>query len=505
MINNSLLCCICLALFSNCCLYAADNITAKDICSFKTGDTIQLIEPPGDSIDGYLYAFTGEGSCYSCVSSLNYINKLINRYAHIKSFLFFYSTNNVAATKFHDDYARDYELILDRIGAYAKCYGIKFEPSFIIINRYGRIYHIQKLGSPGLDDLNAETLMNRIKSDNHSSCSSDNALRLMKTIKLHYKGEPVISNNYNSFLYEKSSNSYYFLRMDKPELFKSDSNGICDLVSDAELIKANRIYQGYCLRWHGRDSLLYILNMAYPSRHIITEFNTKCKSHKLKQITIPKKTDVNFDVINDCIIFAKNFLSDSTHQLLHEEKLLIKVDQNSLISEFAIPDSIYLNNRLSTFAKAVFKVNNDNEIITWQKSSDKICFYNDQGFLLKSIKVNLPDTYIYPKSDLPVKLTHAYWQDTLYSYARNAAILCDEISGNYALLYTYWTNELDRNSNIKNDKLYYMHLMDRSCKPLFVQDIAFPVNTIPFHIENGFVYTQSVKNSELEIKIYSLE
>jgi hypothetical protein len=437
--------------------------TPEDICKFSIGDKVQLIETPSDSIEAYLYVFADESSCITCNLSLGYLYQIISENLKIKGFVFFNSKNQKLANKFHDDFSRDYEIIWDRIGVYANNYGIKYEPSYLLLDKYGKIFYINKLANPNFHEKEAQDIADEIKSEYLNQAKGDSSIKLINKIKLSYDNKPLLSDRNNSFLYSKVTNSYYFLTMDKPKLYKSDSNGRCSIISDSAEIKKYKLYQGYSMEWFKPDSVFYMLGMAYPSKHLIIEYDINKQKYFVTDKFIPKRTDTYFRVLkNSKMLYTRSFPSDTAWKLNPDDKLAYIMNQDNDSIMFFTPDTIYQNKRLSIFARPAVAVNDKNEIIIWQKCSNKINFYNDYGEYLRSYDIILPNTFKYPIYDLPESFTHSYWTDTLYDYALRHRVFSDNSNGNIGLMYTYFISETPGKSGLKNCKKIFMHLLDKN-------------------------------------------
>jgi hypothetical protein len=486
-------------------LYSQNFFNPHDICKYKVGDTLQLIESPDESIEAYLYVFADESSCITCNMSLGYLFQIISENLKIKGFVFFNTRNQGLVNKFHDDFSRDYEIIWDRIGVYANNYGIKFEPSYLLLDKYGKIYYINKLGNPNFHEKEAKDIADEIRTEYLNQVKRDSYIQLINTIKLLYDNKPLLSDRNNSFLFNKETNSYYFLTMDKPKLYKSDSNGRCSVISDSAEIKKYKLYQGYSMEWFKQDSVFYMLGMAYPSKHLIIEYDIKKQKYFVTDKFIPIWTDIFFSVLNNSkMLYTRSFPSDTAWKLNPNYNLAYIMNQENDSIMFFAPDTIYQNNRLSIFARTSTAINDKNEIILWQKCSNKIHFYNESGEYLRSKDIHLPKSFKYPTEDLPESFTHSYWTETLFNYAMRHRVFSDNSNGNIGLMYTYFISETPGKSSLKNCKKIYMHLLDKDVNKLTDEDIEFPLNVTPFYLDDNKIYSYTTVNGELEVRIYQL-
>ena len=462
----------------------------------KLGDTIRVYEE--GNYQYRVFAFISDNNCFTCMKSLvNVCNYLNNDTCKIVSIVSTKYDNFLE--KFKKDYQWNYDLIIDKIGAYRHLYKINQDPVYIITNNNGVINYIGVPGSAKL--FNFDTIKNITKNLKSNSKINDIFSNYLDIKELTSSHEIFEKNNFSPYsgYFNKNANLYLISSLTDNVLYKfSETGDLVDKIDFSNFINRHTLVKG--ANNQIKPHIFSIENMMNGSIFEI-DFNNKkidtvltCNWDTLKSYALPWVRSL---MINDTTFIINQYsYSQSKIAEIPSMKVYFKNGSTSNIGKF---DSKYIQYYLPSYTYSFLCLGNNSNIYEIQNLSDTIHLYNLSGKVIKNIYCDF-DTTTYKRlskeklSSLNKSTPIEQIMDLQYhqsSISDESGILYDLVKSNIYVIYQ--TKVRTVGGEIVVNKYLHSPFVNKNHK---IHDLKLPNNSIPVDISDDIITLLNIINDK---------
>ncbi len=477
----------------------------SDYTSHKIGDTLELIEKPSAEVNGYLYCFVAESNCFICDISLKKLVTYFQEKKNIKIVIFYNSKDENKEDQYRNEIGRNCTYILDRLSTYTNLFKIKKLSFFYLIDKNGKILYQNKIEGSTINDKEISKLLDNSGKQNNKLSQIEE----IKRISLFENNMPLLGDKYRRFTFSENDSNFYFNKNRNASIYQSNMQGITKCVFDSSDIKNIGTVDNYDVELEGQDSILHIFDNKRNGLYSVIRFNLQNFYYTATDIFPPTNFAYNFpfsSTKDDKYFFGKRMPTRNTKYFTNNDKTIFVYDKyGKFINSFGNADSLFFNKAISGLFSDFVKIIDNNKILSWQSFTKKIRIYDTSGQLKNVISIRFFNNYHNNEDNIPNKLNDSTWKYIRANYSFNHHIIIDSKSNDKIGLVFY--NYKDINPDFPGfvyEQYYFLHLLN--LKTMEEKEYSFPVNVIPFYLNEDIIYTAGINDkNELSIIEYKIK
>lgn len=502
--------------------YCPSQVNTNDYSKFtdlRIGDTVQLIEPSTDYY-AFVYVFADESACFTCMSSLDLFGGHdffpgSDNKKKFKSMLFLSGVGSDFAERLSAENNWDnFEIILDKVGAYKQFYKVKNNAFYFIADKDGKICAMDKSGGVILTYKDIKNVL-----DSLSNIEEKKQLKEIKRIKFHDAESNFFIGQRRVVRYsEKAGN---FVAFDN----KNCSFVVFDSLGSAirqEVVNINN--SRYCLSiWDAQflnpDTLIFYV-MADDVNRFFVWYSLDGNFIKSHEITRIKNLDKRYW---SGLSFAINPLNNHfyvdcnqnqsfdnfTHKLDSSfNTIQIFVQDGDFQNFIGVPNNEYYENYNSKSFWGRLAFCNDGKLFESQNLTSTINVYDNKNYFLKKYYLKMGNSWrgshlSYDNKnrtmeDLAKFRNKTSWVDDLFIDSET------ETGAMHYVNRTLPQGELSPyGPGVLSERyLHFFYINDGS--PVYSDDIKLPDSALPIMIKGNRILVSELKGNALEAVWYEI-
>lgn len=495
-----------LILLISICTLSAEEDYVNNFFYSKIGDSLSTIS--NDKHQLRLYIFLDQNSCMVCQEIIPQLYDILSKEIVLESIIFFSGNDNEYVRGYAEERNWKYKLIADYNNLYSKYYGIRQLPSYILLDDKGIVLYRDKLGGINTTKNILDSLINEVK----DLKTSDDDVEFIKSVKVFKdNGKPIYASHLRNNYYIKFKEDEHFLiNNDMTKIiYKVNLNGeVIGKIEIDELLKYHDTYGDnlvdYVYKPQSGDLVCFVNIAGVIPRILHYNFlNNESYLFELPEIENNIRTGmhIEYDPNSENYFFDLRLNKNKESKIMKEYNQLIIFNRTGETSKvkkiIKSTNKMFDSQKYIIFNYAYPSFINGSLYFTNMLSSE-VLELSSKGELQNHYEINNSKYYRYNPApmDETDRAGHMFFRSRA---SINNSLLIDKKTNKIYVHFQnmHKINDEDIVLGLRNPSDYYLVQVYPSKEDKCVE-YRLPTGHLPFHIEDGIIYTSTNKNG-LEI------